>query len=259
MKNTITLIFCLFSLITWAQPKVNRAVPAAPTAAPKPKGPPPYVLKKDFDELINGLKSDVAAASATNASLRRIVNSKDAQINSMEEELKKINDVLNSTQFKVDNTSDSLNQTRFSLDEMQRINEARYNTIEEKEKAQDSMFMQVSIGIALLSLILFIFIFISMNKKITSLKNALSVTASSIEQKVDSSLSRMKSEQSEQIRAMSEENQFYSERWANTLKSEAQLMRGEIQKLNDDIQTKSMTIEKLHSELNDLKSKITKA
>ena len=62
MKKFLILLFVLaFYFQGEAQPKINRApAPAAAVAPVKPKGPIPYLLKKDFDEILTGLKADIS-------------------------------------------------------------------------------------------------------------------------------------------------------------------------------------------------------
>lgn len=255
MKKIITLLLIVASLTAIAQPKINRNVPAPAAAAPKPKGPIPYLLKKDFDEILTGLKSDIASATASNAALKRQVNAKDAQIATLEEELKKINDVLNITQLKADNTSDSLNQTRFSLEEMQKINDARFDAAQKHQADSDATMMMYLGIVAIVLVVIILAVYMMLNKKAANLKSSIAIHASGIEASMDSNLKRVHTEMDERFKNVSEENQFYTERWANTIKSEMQLMRNEMVKLREDLNASRSEIASLNEQITVLNEK----
>jgi chromosome segregation ATPase len=222
MKKFLTLLFVLaFYFQGEAQPKINRApAPAAAVAPVKPKGPIPYLLKKDFDEILMGLKTDISKATSSNNSLRNSIASKDAQIDKLSEDLKKIEETLNSTSMEVENTSDSLNKTRFSLEELQRINDNHFVAIENAQaKTNNTIWIAMGIAAVIAFLISLVFNFLS-TKKIHALKKDLILLSSKLESAMDSKINSVRLENKEAIDAAKEQQQFYAERLVNSTKNE---------------------------------------
>ncbi|NDC29843.1 MAG: hypothetical protein EBZ58_02650 [Bacteroidetes bacterium] len=222
MKKFLTLLFVLaFYFQGEAQPKINRVpAPAAAVAPVKPKGPIPYLLKKDFDEILTGLKADISKATSSNNSLRNSIASKDAQIDKLSEDLKKIEETLNSTSMEVENTSDSLNKTRFSLEELQRINDNHFVTIENAQaNTNNTIWIALGIAAVFAFLISLVFNFLS-TKKIHALKKDLILLSSKLESAMDTKINSVRLENKEAIDSANEQQQFYAERLVNSTKNE---------------------------------------
>lgn len=252
MKKFLTLLFILVCYIhSDAQPKINRApVPAAAVAPVKPKGPIPYLLKKDFDEILMGLKADISKATSSNNSLRNSIASKDAQINKLSEDLKKIEETLNSTSMEVENTSDSLNKTRFSLDELQRMNDNHFVTIENAQaKTNNTIWIALGIAAVIALLISLVFNFLS-TKKIHALKNDLILLSSKLETTLDAKINSVLMENKEAIDAAKEQQQFYAERLVNSVKNEIASTKIDIENVAKQNHKQNEVIAQLHDIIN---------
>ncbi|MEI6881913.1 MAG: hypothetical protein WCK82_11370 [Bacteroidota bacterium] len=252
MKKFLILLFVLaFYFQGEAQPKINRApAPAAAVAPVKPKGPIPYLLKKDFDEILTGLKADISKATSSNNSLRNSIASKDAQIDKLSEDLKKIEETLNSTSMEVENTSDSLNKTRFSLEELQRINDNHFVTIENAQaNTNNTIWIALGIAAIIAFVISLIFNFIN-NKKIHALKNELFVMSSKLETSLDARIKSVKLENKDAIDASNEQQQFYAERLVNSTKNEVASIKLDLENVAKQNHKQNEVIAQLHDIIN---------
>jgi hypothetical protein len=128
MKNIITLLMLfVVTIILHAQPKpaVKTGTPVVPGVPSKPKVSP-YVLKKDYDEMLLNFDAKVKSATNANAGLRNLIGRKDKEIESLGEKMIQVEEILNSTAFKVSNTEDSLDKTRFSIEEFRKSTEEKF-------------------------------------------------------------------------------------------------------------------------------------
>jgi archaellum component FlaC len=234
-----------------AQPKINRApAPAAAVAPVKPKGPIPYLLKKDFDEILTGLKADISKATSSNNSLRNSIASKDAQIDKLSEDLKKIEETLNFTSMEVENTSDSLNKTRFSLEELQRINDNHFVAIENAQaKTNNTIWIAMGIAGVIAFLISLVFNFLS-TKKIHALKKDLILLSSKLESAMDTKINSVRLKNKEAIDAANEQQQFYAERLVNSTKNEIASIKLDLENVAKQNHKQNEVIAQLHDIMN---------
>lgn len=166
MKNIITLLL-LFVVTTaiQAQPKpaVKPGTPVVPGAPAKPKTSP-YVLKKDYEEMLLNLDAKVKSATNANAGLRNLIGSKDREINSLTAKMNQVEEILNSTAFKVSNTEDSLDKTRFSIEEFRKSTEEKFALVNaSNEESKSKMMMLFGIGLVV-SIGLFVFLLMQLGK-----------------------------------------------------------------------------------------------
>jgi len=153
MKNIITLLMLfVVTIILHAQPKpaVKTGTPVVPGVPSKPKVSP-YVLKKDYDEMLLNFDAKVKSATNANAGLRNLIGRKDKEIESLGEKMIQVEEILNSTAFKVSNTEDSLDKTRFSIEEFRKSTEEKFvenNATHEAASSKMLMFFGIGILIA---------------------------------------------------------------------------------------------------------------
>ena len=166
MKNIFTLLLLFVITITiQAQPKpaVKTGTPVVPGVPSKPKVSP-YVLKKDYDEMVLTLDAKVKSATSANAGLRNLIGRKDNEITSLGEKMNQVEEILNSTTFKVSNTEDSLDKARFSMEEFRKSTEEKFVEINAShEVANSNMFMMFGIGV-LIAVVLFVFLLMQLGK-----------------------------------------------------------------------------------------------
>lgn len=147
MKNHFLCLFILVAIgsVSIAQ---NKTQPAPKPAAPK--GPPPYVLKKDFEPIIADLQSKIATAQQTAASVRRSVDGRFDQLTQIDSQLTAIQEVLNSASFQIAMNADSLKETRYSVESLDRKLTEQLTTVieqQEKDRGQITMYFAIALGI----------------------------------------------------------------------------------------------------------------
>ncbi len=166
MKNILTLLMLfVVTIILHAQPKpaVKPGTPVVPGVPSKPKVSP-YVLKKDYDEMLLNLDAKVKSATSANAGLKNLIGRKDREIASLGEKMNQVEEILNSTAFKVSNTEDSLDKTRFSIEEFRKSTEEKFAEIDAtNEAAKSKMLMLFGIGV-FIAVGLFVFLLMQLGK-----------------------------------------------------------------------------------------------
>ncbi len=166
MKNILTLLMLfVVTIILHAQPKpaVKPGTPVVPGVPSKPKVSP-YVLKKDYDEMLLNFDAKVKSATSANAGLRNLIGRKDKEIESLGEKMIQVEEILNSTAFKVSNTEDSLDKTRFSIEEFRKSTEEKFvENNATHEAASSKMLMFFGIGI-LIAVGFFMFLLMQLGK-----------------------------------------------------------------------------------------------
>jgi hypothetical protein len=197
MKNIITLLLLfVVSTTIQAQPKpaVKLGTPVVPGAPAKPKTNP-YVLKKDYDEMLLNIDAKVKLATSSNAGLRNEINSKGKKIAELNEQMKQVEEILNSTAFKVSNTEDSLDKTRFSIEEFRKSTEEKFaNSDDLHEKNGNKMMMLFGIGI-IISIALFVALLMQLGK----LKKSMLSHNIDAEIKIQETLTEMNEKQKAQL------------------------------------------------------------
>ncbi len=241
MKSPLTFFALLVSVtMLYAQPKpaVKPATPQAPAGA-KPKTQNPYVSRKDFDEMMAGMKSQVNSAVAANANLKHIINDKDKQVNMLDSQLQKVEGILNSASFKIAMTSDSLNQTRFSVEEFKKSNETHFTQVEESA----SKAMMILWGVLGLAIVFPVIVLLLLIKKTSNLKNYLMTQTAVMEAKVSKSIAAGEAKvavglesSKDHVRSEIASLQNYTDRWLSATKNDLAALKSEIEKLTSEIE-----------------------
>lgn len=236
-----------------AQNRVQQQRTGTPAPQPaKPRGPLPYVMKKDYDSSMIKLNNQISRLQGSINAVRGSIGNKDAQINSLQEKMNQVVEVLNSTNFKIASTSDSLSQTRLSLEEVQKSNEAKFVAAEQKDQHFDQMLMIVW-GLIALAIILPLVIYLVMNGKVKHLHDELS----NYRRHLESMLDENRDEQGKEInrieslaRAESRSVQQYAERMVGAAKEESNALRSEIDKMQSTIKVITGEVTELHEKIN---------
>ncbi|MCU0441610.1 MAG: hypothetical protein MUE96_04355 [Bacteroidia bacterium] len=145
MKN----LFFTFLLCAAIGPFAIAQNKTQPAPKPAPKGPPPYVLKKDFEPIVADLQSKIAAAQQTAASVRRSVDGRFDQLTQIDSQLTAIQEVLNSASFQIAMNADSLKETRYSVESLDRKLTEQLATIidqQQKDRSQSLLFLIIALG-----------------------------------------------------------------------------------------------------------------
>lgn len=228
-------------------PKPANAVPASP----KPKGPVPYVMKKDYDSTMLKMTNQIGGMQRSFNSIKGGINSKDNQINSLESKMAKVEEVLNSTNFKMSLTSDSLSQTRVTFEEVQKNHEAKFANIEadlaNQKKTNKLLYLIIAIA-----LILPIIVWFLLNKKIQELQK----NTSNNHLKLESSLDLLQVNTEKKTNDLDQAIRTESRMANNNAERLNTSMKEELTSSKNDWETVKSTITILAIEISDLNEKI---
>jgi|GEM_PF-3904510 len=244
----ILVVFISFHAFSQRKPQPKPVVPAA---APKPKGPSPYVMKKDYDSSITKLSNQMKGIQQSINTVKGGINSKDAELKDMNEKLKQVEEVLNSTNFKIALTSDSLNKTQLSIEEIQKNNELRFSAQEAKiNKAESSiLLLWAFVFIAIISSGLIWFLLNNKNKQLENKINRSFEENKSLIQENQISLNKQVKQLESQINTESKSNQHFAERLNNAVKEDINIIQNESKNM-------ASTLAVISAEINDLHDRI---
>jgi hypothetical protein len=162
------MLLILTASLSAQQPK-SGTPPPRPAA---PKGPSPYVLKKDYEAQMSEMNAKVNAASNAAAGVRNSMQGKFEKVTELDSQMQQVQEVLNSASFQIAITSDSLKETRVSMDEFQKQTEAGLEKLRAgDEDLKSSIMTMFGVAIAVAVLIAGIVFFILHSK--TKQANAL--------------------------------------------------------------------------------------
>lgn len=172
MKKLFLLISVLTLLYGETLAQKKPATPA-PRPAPAPKGPPPYVLKKDYEVQLTELNAKIANAANAAAAVRRSMDGKFDKMIVLDSQMEEVQTILSSASFQIAMNADSLKETRFSMEEFQKKTDTNLETI--KETQQSAEFNQwVLFGIAMgFSIIVLIVLLVMLKNKMAGIQTML--------------------------------------------------------------------------------------
>lgn len=140
------------------------------TVQPKaPKGPSPYVLKKEYDEQQVLVTDKIKQALNSSYSVRNSIEGKFAQVNVLNDKMTKVEEILSSANFQIALTSDSLKTTRNSIEEFRATTDTNLNSLNSKQQ-ELNLYLYILFGVSILLSILF---FAFMTMKLNKLSNAM--------------------------------------------------------------------------------------
>ncbi len=215
MKKLLFLVCLLGMVITPGLAQKNKPVTPAPRPA-APKGPPPYVLKKDYEPQMEELKAKVnAAASAANAA-RNSIDGKFAKVIVLDSQMQEVQAILSSASFQIAMNADSLKETRFSMEEFQKKTEANFS-IAQEQQAAFSQTVWMLFGVAMALTVVVLVVLLSLLKKRMSaletvlhkneeiLKKSLSLSTEKIQQELKDGMQSSESRMLVDISALKKE------------------------------------------------------
>lgn len=247
MKYTITtLLLCIFTLVVPAQ---NRAAqrPAGTPVAAKPRGQLPYVIKKDYDSSMTKLNNQIRNLQGSLNQVRGGMNGKDAEISTLRDQMKSVEEVLNSTNFKIANTSDSLSKTQMSLEEIQKANEVKFEE-QNQRLAKAESTIQLFWGLIILAIAAAVVIWFLLSKQIKNLEEKVkhSIADNNMyKQELRDDLNNKSNQLEVMLRNEGKSSQHFAERLSNankeeisTVKSSIQIISSEITEINTKLNSK---------------------
>jgi hypothetical protein len=163
MKSFNSIIFFIL-FISNSLLAISQTRPGGTPAARPPKGPSPYVLKKDYEAEIQDLKSRIANAAGTAVSVRNSMAGKFDQLIVLDSQMQEVQQILNSANFQIAMNADSLKETRYSMDEFRQKTDEQFATLSKAEQEQQ-MWLYLLFGIAAAISIIVLVILLSVQQK----------------------------------------------------------------------------------------------
>jgi hypothetical protein len=192
MKKLLALLLLSCTLLGTVLAQKSKTPPPAPR--PVPKGPPPYVLKKDYDPQIKELNGKVSAASAAASAVKKSVETQFAKVNQLDSEVQNIQAILNSTNFLLSVNADSIKETRITMDELAQKTDTNFNHIEETN-ASLSRMLWIFLGASLVaSMIVLIVLLTITGKRLSKVQVMLLMSEEVLKKSISSGLERNQQE-----------------------------------------------------------------
>jgi hypothetical protein len=163
MKKILILscITLFFSASLLAQ---SKSAPKPVTRSIAPKGPPPYVLKKDYEPQMLELNNKINAASNAAASVRKSMEGKFDRMVVLDSQMQQVQSILSSASFQIAMNADSLKETRLSLDGVQKKTEENFAVLQQSHSDLASN-MWVLFGVSMVLTIVVLVVLMNMMKK----------------------------------------------------------------------------------------------
>ncbi|AMS26532.1 hypothetical protein AEM51_05340 [Bacteroidetes bacterium UKL13-3] len=163
-STTLFFTVCVFA----QQPRTApRPVPTAP------KGPPPYVLKKDYEPKMEELSNKVNSAQSAAVAARRSVEEKFSKVVDLDSQMQQVQAILSSANFQIAMNADSLKETRTSIESIQKSSNENFARLEQSTTdIANRVWMLFGIAMAFTILILLV-VMNTMKKRLNSLETIL--------------------------------------------------------------------------------------
>lgn len=247
MKKHFTLLLAFFVFTQLSNAQRSKTPPPAPPRPAAPKGPPPYVLKKDYEPQMADLNAKVNAASNAASSARRNMEASLHRITALDSQMSDVQAILNSANFQIAMNADSLKVTRSSIEELT----AQTNEQFARAKAEAESSMQtvwIISGVLLILIVgVFLVLFNMLNKKMEQLKVMLHMSEEVLKKSLSTGHEKVQREIKEELQAL--ESRSLQE--LNIIKREmTQQISSEKEKTAAGIQALSDRIEALHTKPN---------
>jgi chromosome segregation ATPase len=216
MKKIILLLVLCNGLFfhVQAQKKIQPTTPKPTTTAPaQPKGPVPYLLKKDFETIQAELNAKIKSANDQAASAKQAVSTKMGQVSELNNKMQQVEEILNSANFKISLQSDSLKSTQMLIEELKAEEKAHFEMLQAENASLKSKDTTLMVIIGILGLVSIGLLF----WQIGGLKNSVSSQIKSSNARMEADLNKLDQENREAISTAS-----------SKMQSEIKYLRGDI-------------------------------
>jgi hypothetical protein len=193
-----SIIFAMCVVPVFSQKNKPVATPKIP---PVPKGPPPYVLKKDYEPQMEELKAKVAAANNATAAVRNSLDNKFERVILLDSQMTQVQEILNSASFQISMNADSLKETRFSMEEFQKKTDANFSIIQSSQNAfSQKVWMLFSAAMAF-TVVVLVVVLIMLNKRISFIQNVLNKNEEVIKKSLSIQLDKLQKELKDEMQS----------------------------------------------------------
>lgn len=207
MKKILTLFFALIVLVGMSTAQKTKT-PPPPAPKPVPKGPPPYVLKKDYEPKMIEMESKINAASGAANAARRSAEQESRKLTRLDSQMNDVQTILNSANFQIAMNADSLAVTRSSIDELTQKTDAHFTEIQTSQ-ASLSQTVWLLFGVLLaVSIAVFVIMMNMMNKKMAQLNLILHKNEEILKKSLLTSQDKLQKETKEELQSMESRSLF---------------------------------------------------
>lgn len=198
MKKLLTLccttLFCTITIFA-QQPK------SVPRPAPAPKGPPPYVLKKDYEPQIAELNNKIAAANNAAAAVRKSMEGKFDKMIVLDSQMQQVQAILSSANFQIAMNADSLKETRMSLEGIQKTTDENFARMNQAQADLSSnLWMLFGVAMAFTAVVLMVLMNM-MKKRMSALETILHQNEEVLKKSLSLGLEKQQKELKEEMQA----------------------------------------------------------
>jgi len=248
--NKFYFLVCIFIACTAhvnAKVLQQKPAPSKPVAA-APKVTPAYVLKKDFEPLMQEMNSKINGAVNSTASLRRSIGDKLEKVTVLDSQMQNVEKILNSASFQIALTSDSLKETRFSMEEFRKGTDANIQNLHSEYTDLKNMLIIFFSSALLVSIVLFIIVLVFLNGKIKAVKNTFQQQSKEFQMNLSDKMQKHETALTDDINSTKNRIQYD----LNSMKSDI------TEKLNTENEALLSQIKLLTKKLGDLENSIKK-
>lgn len=261
MKKIILLLLILCNglfINVHAQKKIQPAAPKPVTTAPaQPKGPIPYLLKKDFETIQTEMNAKIKAANDQAAAAKQAINSKMSQVTELNTKMVQVEEILNSANFKISLQSDSLKSTHMLIEELKAEEKAHFEMLQAENaslKSKDTNLMVIIAGMGLVIIILLFW-------QVGGLKKSVSSQIKSSNSRMEADLNKMDAENREALNAANSKIQsdlsYLKSELSNSQTRNLTLLQNTLtERANADKESITGQLISLHDQLEQLKEQV---
>jgi chromosome segregation ATPase len=261
MKKIILLLLILCNglfINVQAQKKIQPTTPKPATTAPaQPKGPIPYILKKDFEVIQTEMNAKIKSATEQANAAKQVINSKMSQVSELNNKMVQVEEILNSANFKISLQSDSLKSTRMLIEELKAEQKAHFEMLQAENaslKSKDTTLMVIIgvLGFAIIGLLFW---------QIGGLKKSVSSQIKSSNSRMEADLNKMDSENREAItnaisKMQGELNYLRGDINTSQTRNLAQIQATFTERANADKESTTSQLISLHDQIEQLKEQV---
>jgi hypothetical protein len=208
MKKGSILLLAIFVLVqlTFAQSNKSKTPPPAPR--PAPKGPPPYVLKKEYEPQMAEMNAKINAASGAANAARRNMDGFSDKITLLDSQMNTVQAILSSANFQIALNADSLATTRSTIDDLSQKTNEQFNTIQ-LSQASLSQNIWIVFGVLLaVSIAVFAILMNMINKRMAQLKVMLHMNEEVLKKSLSTSQEKQQKELKEELQSLESRSLF---------------------------------------------------
>lgn len=202
MKKLLTLFIAVFVFTQLSTAQKSKTPPAPAPRPAAPKGPPPYVLKKDYEPQMAEVNAKVNAASNAAAAARRNAEASVSRITNLDSQMSNVQAILNSANFQIAMNADSLAVTRSTIDALSAKTDDHFKNAQASIEEFKQTVWMVSGTLLVLVVIVFVILLNMLNKKTEQLKVMLHMSEEVLKKSLSTGHEKVQKELKEEMQTL---------------------------------------------------------